>query len=137
MKWGGKMLLEQIIGSIQAYFCQVWPVTLYTDKVPTELEIPSLYIPVPSANDADFSKDAYSNLYTQKVNLYAATDSAALLKAEEIAQSIRKKKYIIPIQNEDGSEAGVLLRFSRINTNIIADYTAQVTMTFSVVNSYE
>ncbi len=130
-------MLEQLLGSVQAHCYKQWSVKLYTEKIPNNIEIPSMYFPPPSTNDDDFSKDAFSKLYTQRVLCRMSSDTAALLKAEEIADSIRKNGHCVPILNEDGTETGKTLQFSRISANIIADYTAQITMIFEVQDYYE
>lgn len=130
-------MLEQLLGSVQAHCYKQWAVKLYTEKIPANIEIPSMYFPPPSTNDDDFSKDAFSKLYTQRVLCRMHSDTAALLKAEEIADSIRKNDYSVPVLNEDGTETGKTLHFSRISASIIADYTAQITMIFEVQDYYE
>lgn len=130
-------MLEQLLGSIQSHCHKTWPVRIYSQKVPAEIALPSMYFAPPTTNDADFSKDRFSTLYTLRVLCRATSDKVAITKAEEVANSIRKNGYAIPILNEDGTETGELLRFTRISSNIIADLTAQITMIFEVQTKYE
>lgn len=124
------MTIEQLVGSIKGYFYKKWNVSVFEETVPKEIPIPCMFFPSPQIVSNFDTKMSYSNTYLMNVKIFHQTTRQAILKAEEIAQSIREQKYTIPILNEDGTETNQEIFFDRVETFEVDDNVAQIGLTW-------
>lgn len=122
----GDEMLDQMLGSIKAYFYKLWNVGVYDKELPEEVKVPSMYFPQPNILPTPHTKESYRNNYTMNVQMLAQDSKEAVEKAEMIAQSIRQNNFKIPILNEDGSETGGHLIFESVEVMKMEEMIAQV-----------
>ena len=60
------------------------------------------------------------------MKIFHKSSSDALLKAEEIANSIRQNKRSIPVLNQDGIVTADKIIFTKIDCSVVADNAAVV-----------
>lgn len=119
------------VGSIMAACYRVHPVQVYTDRMPQDFVMPSLYFPQPISVDAPSSFSGYRVDYSLAVKAFAKTDEQAADAAEKIAQNIRQSRMAIPVIDEDGSDTGDYMRLRKLDTRIIDEGVAQLTFTWT------
>lgn len=110
---------------------RVHPVQVYTDRMPQDFVVPSLYFPQPITADAPSSISSYRLDCSLAVKVFAKTDEQAVDAAEQIAQTIREFRMVIPIIDEDGRNTGKYMRLRKANTRIIDEGVAQLTFTWT------
>lgn len=71
------------------------------------------------------------------MKVFHTSTKLAMLKANEIAEQIRKRKRTIPLRNQDGSLTGQVLEFSRVQVDPNDDGIAQILLQWEVVNQFE
>ena len=125
-------MLEQMLGSIQSYVINFWNVKYYSRKVSQELTVPSVYFITPRSFDLPYTKESFENSYTIPINVFHNTTVEAVVKGEEIAQSIRKNGNKIPLLNYDGTETGEHLLVDRVEVREIEDGTALLTIAWKM-----
>src|SRR6185312_10484985 len=112
------MSMEKEIGSIMKYVYDMYPHHVYTEKVPQDFEVPSLYFPPPISFSTPFTSHSFEKDYTLNIKLFNESEQTAFAKAEAIADSIRKGRYCVPIVNEDGTPAKLVLIMNEIDTRM-------------------
>ncbi|MDN8592026.1 phage portal protein [Paenibacillus sp. 11B] len=119
------------VGSIMAACFRVHPVQVYTDRMPQDFVVPSLYFPQPIITDAPSSISSYRVDFSLAVKVFDRTDEQAGDAAERIAQIFRQTRMTIPVIDEDGQNTGQYMRLRRAETRLIDDDVAQLTLTWS------
>lgn len=130
-------MLEQLIGSIKGYFYKKNPVTIFEKELPETIVIPSMYFPPPNILPLPHTKQGYQNNYTMNVQIFEADAQEGLKKAEEIAQSIKKNKYTIPLLNEDGSETDGSIVFNTVECQMIEFGIVQIKLEWDYIFEYD
>ncbi|MGE8079026.1 phage portal protein [Peribacillus loiseleuriae] len=106
------------VGSIMGFFYKVFPVKVYTNEVPENFAVPSLYFPTPFSFDGNDTNKTFMKSYSLPVKLFHKDSQLANNEAERIADTVRSKRSVIPLLNADGTETGDYVRISRIETRI-------------------
>ncbi|APO43340.1 hypothetical protein BS614_04235 [Paenibacillus xylanexedens] len=119
------------VGAIMAACFRVHPVQVYTDRMPQDFVVPSLYFPQPITADAPSSISSYRVDRSLAVKVFAKTDEQAADAAEQIAQTIRQSRMVIPIIDEDGHNTGKYMRLRKMDSRIIDEGVAQLTFTWT------
>lgn len=70
------------------------------------------------------------------VRIHHTSTREAVLKAEELANKVRQKKFTIPIRNQDGSLTTDLMYFRTVDANRVDDDIAQVSLVWDVQNQF-
>jgi hypothetical protein len=121
------------VGSIMKFIYDLFPVKVYTKKVPMDFQVPSLYVPSPFSFDGNDTTSTFSKTYNLNIKLFHKDTSKAMSEAERIADVIRGRRNVIPLLDEKGAESGDFVRFSRIETregdegvaSIVLDWTSR------------
>lgn len=100
------------------FFYKVFPVTVYTEEVPQNFAVPSLYFPEPFTFDGNDTNTTFEKTYSLSVKLFHKDSQQAHTEAENIADAVRRKRSVIPLLNLDGSVTGDYIRINRIETRI-------------------
>lgn len=95
---------------------------------------PPAYIsPLPRSLDAIDTKQGYRVTYLQSVKIFHKTSNDAVLAAENIAGSIRKQKWAIPLLNENGTASSESIILSSVNYAVAADKVASIDLEWDQV----
>ena len=117
------------VGSIMAFFYSIFPVTVYTKEVPENFEVPSLYFPTPFSFDGNDTNQTFMKTYSLPVKLFHKDAQQAFAEAERIADTVRRKRMLIPIIKADGSPDEGLIRLTKIEERI-TDGVASIVVTW-------
>ncbi len=124
------------VGAIMNYFYKLFPVKIYTKKVPEKFVVPSLYFPTPFSFDGNDTVSTFLKTYNLVVKLFHVDAQQADYEAEQIADAVRRKRMLIPLIEQDGTPTGEYLRISRIETRIV-DGTAHITVNWDSRYHYD
>lgn len=119
------------VGSIMSACYKIHPVQVYTDRMPQDFVLPSMYFPQPIMADAPSSISSYRVDYSLAVKVFAKKDEQAADAAEQIAQTIRHSRMVIPVIDEDGHDTGQYMRIRKMDSRIIDEGVAQLTFTWT------
>ncbi|WP_408893506.1 phage portal protein [Paenibacillus taichungensis] len=119
------------VGSIMAACFRIHPVQVYTDRMPQDFVVPSLYFPQPIIVDAPSSVISHRLDCSLAVKVFAKTDEQAADEAEQIARTIRQFRMAIPIIDEDGRNTGKYMRLRKMDSRIIDEGVAQLTFAWT------
>jgi len=119
-----------------AFFYKMFPVKVYTEEVPENFEVPSLYFSTAFDFDSNDTVTTFMKTYSLPVKLFHFGKHQAKSEAERITDAISKKRNIIPLLNEDGSFAGQYIRIKRIETRV-TDSVASITVNWDSRYHYE
>lgn len=125
---GRSSLLDNFIGSLKNKFYSLNAVTVYHEKLPKELTIPSMYFPAPITTPISHSKDEYRVNYTINVQIFESNTLKAVKKAEQVATKIRKAKGIVNFVDKEGNVTEDYFIVDSISTQEMAYGIAQVTI---------
>ncbi|QNK87749.1 phage portal protein [Sporosarcina sp. resist] len=106
------------VGSIMSFFHNLFPVKVYTKEVPENFVVPSFYFPTPFSFDSNDTTSTFMKTYNLPVKLFHKDAQQANSEAERIADTVRRKRMLIPLINPDGSGTGKFIRITRIETRI-------------------
>ncbi len=101
------------------YFHNLFPVKVYTEEVPADLEIPALYFPTAFEIYSNDTNMTYTKTYALTVSLFHHSVHEAKSEAEHIVDTIRRERNAIPLLNEDGNHVGQFIQIKRIETRMI------------------
>lgn len=118
------------VGSIMAYFYSIFPCKVYQKEVPTNIVTPSLYFPTTSDFDSNDTLSTFKKTYTLSVKLFHKNSITAKEAADIIADTVRRKRNIIPLLNADGTATGDYIRVSRIESRIGDSAVASIILTW-------
>lgn len=124
------------VGSIKGFFYNLFPVTVYTEEVPENFAVPSLYFPTPFAFDGNDTNMTFMKTYSLAVKLFHVDAQQAFAEAERIADAVRRKRMLIPLINADGSPAGQFIQVTRIEERI-TDGVASIIVTWDSRYHYD
>ena len=111
-------------------FHDLFPVKIYTEEVPKDFVVPSLYFPVPTSFDDNDTNMTFAKAYSLSVKLFHQNSVVANIKADFIADDIRSRKNVIPVLDADGEPTGDFVRLSRIETRIGDKGVATIVLTW-------
>lgn len=117
-------------------FYKLFPCKIYTDEVPQNFVVPSMYFPPPFTFDGNDSISTFLKTFTLSVKLFHKDAHAANDEAERIADAVRAKRMLIPIINQNGMPIGEYIRADRIETRI-GDGFASIIITWTSRYFYE
>lgn len=118
--------MNQEVGSIMGYLYKLYPVQVYSQEIPQDFVVPSLYIPPASTVDGVDTVSTFQKSYVLNVKLFHKNAQEAHNEAERIADTLRSKRGLIPLIRESGEDTGGFIRLSRIETRISDDYASIV-----------
>ncbi|MBU8720535.1 phage tail terminator family protein [Bacillus subtilis] len=118
--------MNQEVGSIMGYLYKLYPVQVYSEEIPQDFVVPSLYIPPASTVDGVDTVSTFQKSYVLNVKLFHKNTQEAHNEAERIADTLRGKRGLIPLIRESGEDTGDFIRLSRIETRISDDYASIV-----------
>lgn len=110
--------------------------TLYTDNVPENFAVPSLYFPPYETGSSGSALNSYATDYTIYAKVFANTKSAAEEMADKIVQGIMMAKGRIPVYKEDGSKSGDILKIASPDSRGVDECMAQVTLRYKIITGY-
>ncbi|MGF6357093.1 hypothetical protein ABIE27_005032 [Paenibacillus sp. 4624] len=119
------------VGSIMSACYKIHPVQVYTDRMPQDFILPSMYFPQPISADAPSSISSYRVDCSLAIKVFAKSDEQAVDAAEHIAQTIRKSRMVTPVIDEDGHNTGKYMRIRKMESRIIDEGVAQLTFTWT------
>lgn len=128
--------MNQEVGSIMSRFYSIFPVKVYTKEVPENFVVPSMYFPEPFSFDGNDTTSTFMKTYNLVVKLFHTDSQQANSEAERIADTLRRKRMLIPLIEQDGTPTGEYLRISRIDTRIV-DGVAFITINWNSRYHYE
>lgn len=120
--------MEQELGSITRYCYDAFPCKVYTENSKEGFVTPSLYFPPLGTTDRVASFSTYSKTYTWSIKLFDKTSKMALTNAEVIADSIRSRRYLIPLVDFEGNLTGEYLRIKKVDTRESGDNIALIVL---------
>lgn len=106
------------VGSIMAFFHSQFPVKVYTEEVPENFEVPSMYFPTAFDFDSNDTNMTFTKTFSLPVKLFHNGQHQAKNEADKITDAIRKKKSVIPLLKADGSSTGQYIRVNRIESRV-------------------
>ncbi|CAI6222321.1 putative protein YqbJ [Bacillus subtilis] len=118
--------MNQEVGSIMGYLYKLYPVQVYSQEIPQDFVVPSLYIPPASTVDGVDTVSTFQKSYVLNVKLFHKNAQKAHNEAERIADTLRSKRGLIPLIRESGENTGEFIRLSRIEIRISDDYASIV-----------
>lgn len=101
-----------------AFFYKEFPVKVYAKEVPENFAVPSLYFPTPFTFDSNDTNQTFLKTYSLSVKLFHTDAQQAFAEAERIADTVRRKRMVIPLINPDGGATGRFMRISRIEERV-------------------
>jgi hypothetical protein len=107
---------------------------MYDKQVPKGFKRPSMYFPVPFTLDSNDTNVTFKKTFSLSAKLFHKDTVNAETEVEKIADSIRKKRSLIPILNAEGVPTGEYIRFSRIETREVEE--GVMTMAFQWDSRY-
>lgn len=126
------MDLEQALNSIKKFYYELWPVKIYSNRVPVEIETPSIAYTQPDQTDGIFSKQEYETFNILRVTIHEATDQLAYGKALELSEAIRKNKYKVPVVDATGLNTEEHVAIESIAASLVGEHEAQITITYAI-----
>lgn len=109
-------MLQDELASIIGYFYSRQPIEFYTDRMPEDFFVPSMYFPLPVMSSGGDTLYGYKNTYQLFVKFFANRTPDALQAAGKIAESLKRKRFLIPLlSKEDGAATG---RFVRLDAGM-------------------
>jgi hypothetical protein len=126
---------SEILGSIMRFIYDTYPIKIYEQNLPTEVEVPSVFYPPIQSTGDFFTKDAYNSIYIVRAVIIETDSKAATQKAETIVKKIREKKFTIPKINQDGTMSQEKV-FFRNSDYITEDNISTITMTVEVISNF-
>ena len=119
-----------------AFFYNIFPVKVYTKEVPENFVVPSLYFPTPFSFDGNDTNMTFRKTYSLAIKLFHKDAQQAFAEAERIADTVRRKRMLIPLINPDGSPNGQFMRITRIEERI-TDGVASIGVTWDSRYHYD
>lgn len=101
-----------------SYFYQQFPCKIYTKQVPENFVVPSMYFPAPLVFDSDDTNMTFMKTYSLPVKLFHQDEQQAYSEAERIAETVARKRNLIPLINQDGTPTGQFIRMNRIDVRV-------------------
>jgi hypothetical protein len=127
--------MDQEIGSIIGFCYQQLPIQLYMDRLPQGFIYPCLYFPPPITTDGADSVSTYLKSYTLPIKIFwgdmktkMMDSQKAAAEADRIADTIRERRFLIPLIQQDGTSASGFIRIRRCQVKPIDDGVAQLTL---------
>ena len=131
-------MLQDEIGSIMNFCYNQNPVKVYTNRIPQNMVIPSMYFPVPIVISAGDTITTYRNSYHLFVKVFAVSSQQAHLAAHSIAETLRQRRCVIPVIALDGTYTGKYMKLNPdIQTKELDDGVAQLTLKWHSRYPYE
>lgn len=132
----------QEVGSIMAHFYQQYPNQVYTERMPQDFVIPSMYLTPPITFGEDFTSHSYQKDYSLTVKLFHESEQGAFAEAESIADSIRKARYVVPIRSEENVPTGRFIIVKGVEVRMVDSGSvimgvAQVTVNWKSRYNYD
>ena len=119
-----------------AFFYNLFPVKVYTKEVPENFEVPSMYFPEPFSFGGNDTNMTFDKTYSLPVKLFHKDGQQAYAEAESIADTVQKKRSVIPLLNSDGTATGQYIRLGRIETRV-TDGVASIVVNWNSKYHYE
>ena len=110
--------------------------TLYTDNMPQNFSVPSLYLPPLESDPSESAFNSYRTDYSIYAKVFAASRQDAMDLAEDIVQGIMGSRCLLPVYNIDGTESGEVLRVSPPAARIIDEGVAQINLKYQIIRNY-
>lgn len=123
--------------SIRSAFHQLFPVLLYEDEVPEELEVPSMYFPPAFSFDGKDTLSTFMKTYSLSVKLFHESTQQAHAEAERIADAIRARSLLVPLLSPEGLATGEYVRLNRIESRQGSSGMALIVLTWDSRYFYE
>lgn len=132
------MLLEQEIASIMAFALHYAdnPSPYYYD-VPENFNYPAMYFPQPEIDTGGETFRTYAMRYAWYINIFHKTTEEAYELAWKVLTALKQKRNIVPLINEDGSQAGGGLRLEDPSAKVVDTGVAQLTLMWTSRRPYE
>ena len=109
----------------------------YSDNVPDDFAVPSLYFPPFESYPSVSALNSYQTSYTLYANVFALTRQDAMEIAEKIVQGIMQKKCRLPVLNSDGSDSGTIFKLNPPEARVVEEGVAQLTLTYSIIKEFK
>jgi hypothetical protein len=110
---------------------------VYVNRVPEKFKIPSIYFPPPIVVDGNDTVSTFRKTYLLQVKVFHVNSQEAVEKAEEIADTIRAGRHLIPILNRDGRITDDYIRIRRAEVRQIGDDVALFSLTWDSRYKYD
>lgn len=123
--------MHQEISSIREYCSVKWPVKVYTKPLPTNYEVPCMYFQPPVITDEKDTASTFSKTYTLSIHIIHSDSEQAVTKADEIADSIRVERFLIPLLDSNGSPSGDYIRIQGMEIKELDEVTGNLTINWS------
>ena len=111
-------------------------VKLYFDDVPEELQVPSMFFPIPELMPTIDSTSTFRCNYTMYVKIFEKTKQEAMTKANELAYKILKNKLKVPVVMEDGTVTKENIKLNNIQPRGVDDMAAQLAISWSSTSMF-
>ena len=125
------------VASIRTAFHRLFPVTLYEEEVPEDLQVPSMYFPPAFSFDGPDTLSTFTKTYSLSVKLFHNSTQQAHAEAERIADAIRARRLLVPLLNPEGTHTGEYVRFNRIESRQGSSGMALIVLTWDSRYFYE
>ena len=111
--------------------------TFYTDNIPSDFAVPSLYFPPEEIDPSGSALNSYRTDYTIYAKVFAATRQDAMDIAESIVEEMMRLRRLLPVYNPDGTESGELIKVDPPAARVIDEGVAQINLAYHIVRKYK
>lgn len=109
-------MLEQEVASIIRYCMEKSGVeSFYTDILPKDFIVPSVYFPTPEIDSKYDTLSSYNLHYVMPIRIFARDNQQAYKYALVIVNSLISEHNRIPMRSKDGSLNGAFFRVNNSN----------------------
>lgn len=131
-------MLEQELASIIKFVLESSgnPSPFYW-KVPEKFRYPAVYFPQPEITSGGETFRTYRLEYAWYIVFFGKTDEEAHTLARATLEAIRRKRNLIPLINEDGSEEKRGIRLDDPSCKRIDNGAVQLTLTWASRRPYD
>lgn len=96
------------------YFYDLFPVMVYTEEVPQNFVVPSIFVPIPSIFNGNDTNMTFNKTFSLSVKLFHESSSKAFSEAERITNAVSSGRDLIPIVDVTGNKTSQFIRVNRI-----------------------
>jgi len=132
------MLLEQETASIMAFALRnADNPNPYYWSVPEDFRYPAIFFPQPEIETGGETFCTYAMRYSWYIDIFCKTTEDAFELAHKVLTALKRRRNLIPLLSEDGSETGECLRLNDPSVKAIDTGVAQLTLTWTSLRPYD
>ncbi len=131
------MLLEQEVASVMSFALRYAGKTSpYYWNVPEKFKYPAMFFPQPEITTGGETFQTYAMRYSWYINIFCKTTEEAFGKAMKVLTALKQHRNLVPLLNEDGSQAEGWLRLNDPAAKVVDEGVAQLTLEWTSRRPY-